>query len=205
MSYWNEEDYFEDQSEAEQVMNEAVDKLVSLISDKTKSEIERYKNWYKSANEMKDELQKQVYEQREKIKVLEINLKRTKEELDRKDSDVPKAPFVPGEEIWWVGNAPEEEVLCPVCHGKRKVTTQTTEYGNLEIQCPHCKGRGGVCYYPLKVYKGYIAKTHIALEARNKVSFSYTLSKEKRYIDDYLNNESNSSPYFFTKPEVYKR
>ena len=53
----NFDDYFEDQSEAEQIIDEATDKLVGLISEKTKSEIERYKNWYNSAAEVRDKLQ----------------------------------------------------------------------------------------------------------------------------------------------------
>ena len=63
----NFDDYFEDQSEVEQILDDATDKLVGLISEKTKSEIERYKNWYESAAEVRDKLQKQVYEQQEKI------------------------------------------------------------------------------------------------------------------------------------------
>ena len=54
----NFDDYFEDQSEVEQIIDEATDKLVGLISEKTKSEIERYKNWYESLKEDAAELQK---------------------------------------------------------------------------------------------------------------------------------------------------
>lgn len=79
MSNFN--DYFEDQSEAEQIIDDATDKLIGLISEKTKSEIERYKNWYESSDKMRAELQKQVYEQQEKIRVLKVDLKRAKEEL----------------------------------------------------------------------------------------------------------------------------
>ena len=84
----NFDDYFEDQSEVEQIIDDATDKLVGLISEKTKSEIERYKNWYESAAEVRDKLQKQVYEQQEKIRVLEVDLKRAKEELERKDNEI---------------------------------------------------------------------------------------------------------------------
>ena len=72
------EDYFEDQSEAEQIIEAAAEKLVGLISEKTKAGIERYKNWYESSDKMRVELQKESYEQREKIKVLEIELNKAK-------------------------------------------------------------------------------------------------------------------------------
>ena len=121
MSYWNEYDYFEeDTSEADQIIEEATERLVGLISEKTKSEIERYKNWYESTAEVRDKLQKQVYEQQEKIKVLEIDLKRTKEELERKDNEIPKVPFIPGDKVWWIGNDCRNEVAikCSTCEGK---------------------------------------------------------------------------------------
>lgn len=138
----NFDDYFEDRSEAEQIIDDATDKLVGLISEKTKSEIERYKNWYESSDKMRAELQKQVYEQQEKIRVLEVDLKRAKEELERKDNEIPKVPFMPGDKVWFIGNDCINGVTveCPICKGRGKVKTQTADYGEVEITCPHCKG-----------------------------------------------------------------
>ena len=95
-----EDDYFEDQSEADQIIEEASEKLIGLISEKTKAEIEKYKNRLEWSKEKMDRLQREVYEQQERINVLEIDLKRAKEELERKDNEIPKVPFMPGEKIW---------------------------------------------------------------------------------------------------------
>lgn len=203
----NFDDYFEDQSEAEQIIDEATDKLVGLISEKTKSEIERYKNWYESTAEMRDKLQKRVYEQAEQIKVLEIDLKRVKEELERRDNEIPKVPFMPGDKIWWLGNDCRNEVTlkCSVCEGKGKVKVQTTDYGEVEITCPHCKGNRQVRYEPAKAYPGYVIRSLVYLDAQeNSPSFSYNIVQEEREYKDYSNNVKNGTWYSFARDKIYK-
>lgn len=200
----NFDDYFEDQSEVEQIIDEATDKLVGLISEKTKSEIERYKNWYESTAEVRDKLQKRVYEQAEQIKVLEVDLKRVKEELERKDNEIPKVPFMPGDKVWFIGNDCRNEVLieCPVCKGRGKVKTQTADYGEVEITCPHCKGNSVARYEPAKAYQGYVVRSRITLDAADDVpSFIYDLVKDESDLEKFKSNEDR---YTFSRYEIYK-
>lgn len=200
----NFDDYFEDQSEVEQIIDEATDKLVGLISEKTKSEIERYRNWYESAAEVRDKLQKRVYEQAEQIKVLEVDLKRVKEELERKDNEIPKVPFMPGDKVWFIGNDCRNEVLieCPVCKGRGKVKTQTADYGEVEITCPHCKGNSVARYEPAKAYQGYVVRSRITLDAADDVpSFIYDLVKDENDLEKF---KSNEDIYTFSRYEIYK-
>lgn len=199
-------DYFEDQSEADQIIDEATDKLIGLISEATKADIERYKNWYESANKMRAELQKQTYEQQEKINALEIDLKRAKEELERKDNEIPKVPFMPGEKIWWIGNdcRNSTSITCHMCEGKGKVKAQTTEYGEVEITCPHCKGRSLVAYEPAKAYPGYVIRSLVYLDAQeNSPSFSYDLVQDEHEYSDYSNNVEYGKP-IFGRDKIYK-
>ena len=200
----NFDDYFEDQSEVEQIIDEATDKLVGLISEKTKSEIERYKNWYESAAEVRDKLQKRVYEQTEQIKVLEVDLKRVKEELERKDNEIPKVPFMPGDKVWFIGNDCRNEVIvkCSVCKGRGKVKTQTADYGEVEITCPHCKGNSVARYEPAKAYQGYVVRSRITLDAADDVpSFIYDLVKDESDLEKFKSNEDR---YTFSRYEIYK-
>lgn len=200
----NFDDYFEDQSEAEQIIDDTIDKLVGLISEKTKSEIERYKNWYESTAEVRDKLQKRVYEQAEQIKVLEIDLKRTKEELERKDNEIPKVPFMLGDKVWFIGNDCINEVVikCPTCEGKGKVKTLTTEYGEVEITCPHCKGNSVAKYEPAKAYQGYVARSHTILDVADDVpSFIYDLVANASDLEKIKANENS---YTFSRYEIYR-
>ena len=200
----NFDDYFEDQSEAEQIIDDTIDKLVGLISEKTKSEIERYKNLYESTAEVRDKLQKRVYEQAEQIKVLEIDLKRTKEELERKDNEIPKVPFMLGDKVWWIGNDCRNEVVikCSTCEGKGKVKTQTADYGEVEITCPHCKGNSVARYEPAKAYQGYVVRSRITLDAADDVpSFIYDLVKDESDLEKFKSNEDR---YTFSRYEIYK-
>ena len=200
----NFDDYFEDQSEVEQILDDATNKLVDLISEKTKSEIERYKNWYESTAEVRDKLQKRVYEQAEQIKVLEIDLKRAKEELERKDNEIPKVPFVPGDKVWYIDNDCINEVVinCPVCEERGKVKTQTADYGKVEITCPHCKGNSVARYYPAKAYQGYVVRSHITLDAVDDVpSFIYNLVENASDLERFKTNEDR---YTFSRYAIYK-
>ena len=200
----NFDDYFEDQSEAEQIIDDTIDKLVGLISEKTKSEIERYKNWYESTAEVRDKLQKRVYEQAEQIKVLEIDLKRTKEELERKDNEIPKVPFMLGDKVSWIRHDCRNEVVikCSTCEGKGKVKTQTADYGEVEITCPHCKGNSVARYEPAKAYQGYVVRSRITLDAADDVpSFIYDLVKDESDLEKFKSNEDR---YTFSRYEIYK-
>lgn len=200
----NFDDYFEDQSEAEQIIDDATDKLVGLISEKTKSEIERYKNWYESSDKMRAELQKQVYEQQEKIRVLEIDLKRAKEELERKDNEIPKVPFMPGDKVWFIGDDYINGVTveCPTCKGRGKVKTQTADYGEVEITCPHCKGNRTARYELAKACQGYVVRSRITLDAADDVpSFIYNLVRDERELEKFKANEDR---YTFSRYEIYK-
>lgn len=201
---WDNEDYFEDQSEVEQIIDDATDKLVGLISEKTKSEIERYKNWYESANKMRAELQKQIYEQQEQIKVLEIDLKRTKEELEKRNNEIPKVPFMPGDKVWYIGNDCRNEVTikCSTCQGNGKVKTQTADYGEVEMMCPRCKGYSVARYYPAKAYQGYVVRSRITLDAADDVpSFIYDLVESASDLEKF---KTSVDRYTFSKYEIYK-
>jgi len=200
----NFDDYFEDQSEADQIIDEAIDKLIGLISEATKSEIERYKNWYESASEVRDTLQKKVYSQMGEIDVLKADLKRAKEELDRRDNEIPKVPFMPGDKVWWVGNDCRNEVAikCPTCEGRGKVKIQTADYGEVEITCPHCKGNSIARYEPAKAYQGYVVRSRITLDAVDDVpSFIYDLVESASDLERFKANEDR---YTFSSYEIYK-
>ena len=196
--------YFEDQSEAEQIIEEAADKLMGLISEKTKAEIEEYKNWATTAQFRTSQLERTAYEQQERINVLEIDLKRAKEELERKDNEIPKVPFMLGKKVWWVDDDYQNAAIikCVTCHGTGRVKTQTADFGEVEITCPHCKGQRYASYEPVKAYPGYVVRSHIVLDASSDTpSFAYDLVEDEENLKRFKNKEKC---YTFTEYKIYK-
>ena len=138
--YFNYEFDGDVESQADEIVHKAKDKLVDLIYGNVKSEIEEDRKNYLRAKERADELQKECYENREKINVLEIELKKAKEELERNDKMIPKTPFALGDEVWVTYRKYNDkgEVKCPMCNGEGYITALTDVYGTLKCVCPHC-------------------------------------------------------------------
>lgn len=176
------------ESQADEIVHEAKDKLVDLIYENVKSEIERYKNWYESSDRMRVELQKQVYEQQEKIRVLEVDLKRAKEELERTDKLIPKTPFALGDEVWvpYRKYGDKGLVKCPMCNGEGYITALTDVYGTLKCICPHCNNEWGKTraeYDKYSVERRYIKSINIFTDKAKETRFDYGTIEDEKYLD----------------------
>lgn len=180
------------ESQADEIVHEAKDKLVDLIYGNVKSEIEQDKQNYVRAKERADELQKECYEQREKINTLEIELKKVKEELERADKLIPKTPFALGDEVWvpYRNYRDNVEVKCPMCNGEGYITALTDVYGTLKCICPHCNNEWGKTraeYDKYSVERRYIKSINIFTDKAKETRFDYgTIEDEKKLdVKDY--------------------
>ncbi len=194
------------ESQADEIVHEAKDKLVDLIYENVKSEIERYKNWYESAAEVRDKLQKRVYEQAEQIKVLEIDLKRTKEELERSDKLIPKTPFALGDEVWVPYRKYDDkgEVKCPMCNGEGYITALTDVYGTLKCICPHCNNEWGKTraeYDKYSVEHRYIKSINIFTDKAKETRFDYRTVEDKKNLDVKDYNYVNTVTHVYATRE----
>lgn len=172
------------ESQADEIVHEAKDKLVDLIYGNVKSEIEQDKQNYVRAKERADELQKECYEKREKIDALEIELKKVKEELERADKLIPKTPFALGDEVWvpYRNYRDNVEVKCPMCNGEGYITALTDVYGKLKCVCPHCNnewGKKSAEYNKYYVKRKYIKSINILMDKAKGNSFDYGVVEEK--------------------------
>lgn len=177
------------ESQADEIVHEANDKLVDLIYGNVKSEIEQDKQNYVRAKERADELQKECYEKREKINALEIELKRVKEELERTDKLIPKTPFALGDEVWvpYQKYSDKGEVKCPMCNGEGYITTLTDVYGKLKCVCPHCNndwGKTKAEYDRYSVKRGYIKAISIFMDKAKETRFDYGIVENKNHLWD---------------------
>lgn len=181
-------DFDEDtESQADEIVHEAKDKLVDLIYENVKSEIEEDKKNYERAKERADELQKECYEKREKINALEIELKKVKEELERSNKLIPKTPFALGDEVWvpYRKCGDKGEVKCPICNGEGYITTPTYVYGTLKCICPHCNNEWGKTraeYDKYSVERRYIKSISIFTDKAKETRFDYGTIEDKKIL-----------------------
>lgn len=176
------------ESQADEIVHEAKDKLVDLIYGNVKSEIEQDKQNYVRAKERADELQKECYEKREKIDALEIELKKAKEELERTDKLIPKTPFALGDEVWvpYSKYSDKGEVKCPMCNGEGYITALTDVYGKLKCVCPHCHNEWGKTkaeYDRYSVERRYIKSINIFTDKAKETRFDYGTIEDKKNLD----------------------
>lgn len=199
------------ESQADEIVHEAKDKLVDLIYENVKSEIEEDRQNYERAKERADKLQKECYEKREKIDVLEIELKKVKEELERSDKLIPKTPFALGDEVWitYIKYGDKGLVKCPICNGEGYITTPSDVYGTLKCVCPHCNDewwKTKVEYDKYYVGRRYIKSISIFTDKAKETRFEYGTIEDKEKLDvkdyNYVNYVKN---VYATKEEALKK
>lgn len=199
------------ESQADEIVHEAKDKLVDLIYENVKSEIEEDRQNYERAKKRADELQKECYEKREKIDVLEIELKKVKEELERSDKLILKTPFALGDEVWVPYRKYDNkgEVRCPICNGEGYITTRTDVYGMLKCICPRCNNEWGKTraeYDKYSVERRYIKSINIFIDKVKETRFEYGTIEDKEKLDvkdyNYVNYVKN---VYVTKEEALKK
>ena len=199
------------ESQADEIVHKAKDKLVDLIYGNVKSEIEEDRKNYERAKERADELQKECYEKREKINVLEIELKKVKEELERNDKLIPKTPFALGDEVWVTYRKYNDkgEVKCPMCNGEGYITALTDVYGTLKCVCPHCNNewwKTRAEYDKYSVERRYIKSINIFIDKAKETSFEYGTIEDKEKLDVKDYNYVNYVNYVYvTKEEALKK
>ena len=199
------------ESQADEIVHEAKDKLIDLIYENVKSEIEEDRKNYERAKERADELQKECYEKREKINALEIELKKVKEELERNDKLIPKTPFALGDEVWVTYRKYNDkgEVKCPMCNGEGYITALTDVYGTLKCVCPHCnneQGRTKAEYDKYYIERRYIKSISIFIDKAKETRFEYGTIEDKEKLDvkdyNYVNYVKN---VYATKEEALEK
>lgn len=199
------------ESQADEIVHEAKDKLIDLIYENVKSEIEQDRKNYERAKERADELQKECYEKREKINTLEIELKKVKEELERSDKLIPKTPFALGDEVWVTYRKYDNKgyVWCPICNGEGYITTQSDVYGTLKCVCPHCNNEWGKTkaeYDKYYIERRYIKSISIFIDKVKETRFEYGTVEDKKNLDvkdyNYVNYIKN---VYATKEEALEK
>lgn len=190
-------------SEADEIIEEARDKLVDLVVGQANSEINAILENNKRLIKTTDEL-------RQKVTDLESERNTLKTELDRVNglNNVINPEFQIGEAVYYVGFDDWKKMVCPVCNGEQYITVTDTNLGILRARCPKCgggvHGRSEVEHVAFKVERGYINSIKIIIKSKDgDIKYSYHVSDNMCYNtcdNDY--NDNYRTELYRTKEEA---
>lgn len=171
--------YFEDyswcepeaESQADQIVSNAIKQLKELVSDSTKATMKEYQD----LETRKIKLQREVDELEYKKHKSEEELKdqiALYEQMD--EHNLPKGfvnkivgsligDFKIGDDAWTI-EAKYESFDCPLCHGKGLVSAKINGSTDFDIQCPKCNGYRTVSHLSYYAQKRKIKRFDIRLD-----------------------------------------
>lgn len=196
MNYYD--DYCEDcdrKSKADEIIDDAKNKLVDLIWEQVKGELEITQKENELLAKKNAQLQKEKFDLIEKEKVLQINNEHLKAEMERQDNLVPRTPFVLGEKVCFIQQWNVGKISCATCGGSGKITIQDRRFGETTITCPKCNGKGHAEYPKFGVREAWIESIQTTIKLRSKhICFEYWLAESPQ----------NSTRFLIKTTEIFK-
>lgn len=181
-------------SEADEIIEEARDKLVDLITEQANSEInailENNKRLIKSNEKLRQTIENLENERN--------NLKTQSDRINGLNNKI-SPEFQIGETVYYCVPDDRKELLCPICNGAGYVKVNDSAFGTLMADCPKCnvraQGRRKVGYSTFKIKSGYITSVRITITGVNKeISYEYQITDRESYMYNC----------FMTKPELHR-
>ena len=166
-------------SEADEIIEEARDKLIALITEQAGSEI-------KATIELNARLLKTNEELLQKIESLEKERNDLKTEVDEAKKELVLSgninpQYKIGEVAYYMVLSEWKVIKCPICNGTGYIKVNDSAFGTLTANCPHCSGsnygRRNAEYFLRKVEYGYVTSIKIILDAKSgEAQYSYKIS-----------------------------
>lgn len=166
-------------SEADEIIEEARDKLVDLITEQANSEIKAILDNNKRLTKSNEELRQTIENLKKEQDALKTDLDETKKELVLIGNVNPQYKI--GEAAYYMVPSKWETIKCPICNGTGYIKVNDSAFGTLMAECPHCSGsnyrRRNAEYLVRKVEYGYVTSIKIILDAKsNEAHYSYRIS-----------------------------
>lgn len=183
--YW--EDYYGEEAkypEVEELLEDTTNKIVNIIKDDVKEEINKSLLLAEQRSIEIDNLRKTIAKKNDEIHKLDSEI----ETLKKRQTKL-SLPFEIGEEIWVAEYTSSYQLTCNTCKGTGRVTVGTQQYGEVQISCPHCKGftlsnqpKREVTYYKYTTYKTSVKSIDCNITC-NGISYNI------HYTDKYHNDQ----------------
>ena len=166
-------------SEADEIIEEARDKLVDLITEQANSEIKAILENNKRFVKTNEELRQKIESLEKERDVLKTDLDEAKKELVLNGNINPQYKI--GEVAYYMVSSVWKVIKCPICNGTGYIKVNDSAFGTLTANCPHCSGsnygRRNVEYFLRKVEYGYVTSIKIILDAKSgEAQYSYKIS-----------------------------
>lgn len=113
--------YYEDsKSEADEIIEEAKDKIAEIIYQKAKEEITHIQDAYEIQKKNYNDAMNKVGELTQQNIIKDKEIEKLKSKLESGDSkSLTNLPIAIGDKVWVVVYANDDEITCPVCGGVR--------------------------------------------------------------------------------------
>lgn len=163
-------DCFEDSSEADEIIRDAVEKLQALMTDRAKELVTDYTK----ASSNLDQIRREIYYANAEKKHVQEELERAKACLSNyKNNDFPRelvqkmakavcGDFAPGDEAWIV-ESKYQSVPCSFCNGLGKVNATFPDGSSDIADCPKCRGCKKISLHQYRAAKKTIAEIRVKL------------------------------------------
>jgi len=131
--------YYEDsKSEADEIIEDAVDKLSKLIYDKAKEEITYIQDAYEISKKNYKEAMDKIGELTKTNIAKDKEIEKLKAQINSGDKkSLTELPIAIGDKVWIVVYDHDDEITCPVCGGTRSIE-RLIEGVKYKADCPKC-------------------------------------------------------------------
>lgn len=130
--------YEESKSEADEIIEEAVDKISKLIYDKAKEEITYIQDAYEIQKKNYTDAMNKVGELTQKNILKDKEIEKLKKQLESGDSkSLTTLPITIGDKVWVVSYYHNDSVKCPECAGTRSIE-RLIDGIKYKADCPKC-------------------------------------------------------------------
>lgn len=139
MGYWDPDYYFEDcKSDADEIIEEAKDKLVDLIYEKAKEEINAINKAKELAEKNYSDAKLKIGELTQQNILKDREIEKLKNKLNSGDNkSLTNLPIAIGDKVWVVSYERNDEITCPICGGSRYVEKLIDDV-KYKADCPKC-------------------------------------------------------------------
>lgn len=200
MSYYDYEDYYNEPSEADAILEEAKQRIKEVLNNDIKQEIEFLKTENERLNNELEEYKEQVKSIHDRETTLESRAKNLERDIIRRKFSEILKPIIEKEQVYRVAYRHIEKEKCDRCNDERMIV-YTSQYGDVIEKPCECSGYT-VEFFPDKIELEVVSFYKDGRKITCKPKFegkdyddTYCKLEFERYLDKYDDKTKELSEY----------